>query len=99
MAIGTPMFPTAHIALGDGRTFDIERVGEGIYVQRITLNGQDYTSTWLPLERLSKERNVMMVWMGEQPNMQWGARAQDAPPSFDVQPSRSLDEGRAKPLP
>jgi len=99
MALGTPMFPKAHITLGNGRTFDIETRGKGIYVQRITLNGQSYTSTWLPLERLSMERNLMIAWMGAEPNMQWGARAQDAPPSFDVQPSRSPDEGRTKPLP
>jgi predicted alpha-1,2-mannosidase len=99
MALGTPMFPKAHITLGNGRTFDIETRGKGIYVQRITLNGQSYTSTWLPLERLSMERNLMIAWMGAEPNMQWGAHAQDAPPSFDVQPSRSPEEGRTKPLP
>jgi putative alpha-1,2-mannosidase len=86
MALGAPLFPKAHIALGDGRTFDIERHGKGIYVQRITLNGQSYSSTWLPLEQLSKDRNTMIMSMGEQPNMQWGASAQDAPPSFGVQP-------------
>lgn len=51
-----------------------------------TLNGQSYSSTWLPLERLSRDHNVMVFWMGEEPNRQWGAGAHDAPPSFDVQP-------------
>jgi predicted alpha-1,2-mannosidase len=85
-ALGTPLFPKVRIALGDGKTIDIERRGKGIYVQRVLVNGEDYTSTWLPLERLSKERNAMIFWMGEQPNKDWGAGAQDAPPSFDVQP-------------
>jgi predicted alpha-1,2-mannosidase len=98
VALGTPMFLKAHITLGDGRTFDIETRGKGIYVQRVALNGQSYTSTWLPIERFSKERNLMIVWMGEQPNMQWGAGAQNAPPSFDIAPSRSPDEGHAQPL-
>jgi predicted alpha-1,2-mannosidase len=83
-ALGAPVFPKAHIALGDGRTFDIERHGKGIYVQRLAVNGQSYRSTWLPLDRLSKTHNVMTVWMGEQPNKSWGAATKDVPPSFDV---------------
>ncbi len=85
-ALGAPLFPNAHITFGDGRTFDMERHGKGIYVQRVTLNGQSYFSTWLPLERLSRDHNVMVFWMAEEPNRQWGASAHDAPPSFDVQP-------------
>jgi predicted alpha-1,2-mannosidase len=85
-ALGAPLFPKAHIALGDGHTLDVERHGNGIYVQRVTLNGQSYSSTWLPLERLSRNHNAMVFWMGEEPNRQWGAGAKDAPPSFDVQP-------------
>jgi predicted alpha-1,2-mannosidase len=82
--LGAPLFPRAHITFGDGRTFDIARRGKGIYVQRVTLNGQSYSSTWLPLERLSKAHNVLTVWMGEKPNHRWGAAPQDVPPSFDV---------------
>jgi predicted alpha-1,2-mannosidase len=85
-ALGAPLFSKAHIGLGDGKTFDIERRGKGIYVQRVMVNGENYTSTWLPLERLSKQRNVMIFWMGDQPNKEWGAGTGDAPPSFDVQP-------------
>ena len=85
-ALGTPLFPKARIALGDGKTFDIERRGEGIYVQRVLVNGENYTSTWLPLARLSKQRNTMLFFMGVQPNRQWGVGRQDAPPSFDIQP-------------
>jgi len=86
VALGTPMFPREHITLGGGRTFDIETRGKGFYVQRVSLNGQSFTSTWLPLARLSKGRNAMIVWMGKQPSKQRGAGAQDAPPSFDIQP-------------
>ncbi len=85
-ALGAPLFPKAHITLGEGRTFDIERHGKGIYVQRVSLNGESYSSTWLPLERLSKAHNTMVFWMGEHANKQCGASAQDAPPSFDIQP-------------
>jgi predicted alpha-1,2-mannosidase len=86
VALGTPMFPREHITLGGGQTFDIETRGKGFYVQRVSLNGQSFTSTWLPLARLSKGRNTMVFWMGKQPRKQWGAGAQDAPPSFDIQP-------------
>ena len=86
LALGTPSFARAHIALGDGHTLDIERQGKGIYVQRVVLNGRSYSSTWLPLERLSKEQNVLAVRMAEQPDTRWGAAPQDAPPSFDVKP-------------
>jgi predicted alpha-1,2-mannosidase len=84
-ALGTPLFSKAHLAFGDGRTFDIETRGEGIYVQRMMLNGQSYTSTWLPLERLLKQHNSLIVWKGKKPNTQWGAGAKDAPPSFEGQ--------------
>jgi predicted alpha-1,2-mannosidase len=87
LALGTPLFSKSHLTLGDGRTLDIERQGQGIYVQRVTLNRESYSSTWLPLERLSKQHNTMVVWAGEQPNERWGASPRDAPPSFDVQPS------------
>lgn len=86
MALGTPMFPKAHLKLGNGRTLDIETIGNGIYVQRVLLNGRKYSSTWLPLESLTKERNTMIVWKGNHPNLLWGAGSQDAPPSFDLQP-------------
>jgi putative alpha-1,2-mannosidase len=85
-ALGTPMFSKAHLTLVSGRSLDIETRGRGLYVQHVSLNGRSYASTWLPLERLSKQHNTLTVWKGERPNRKWGASDHDAPPSFDVQP-------------
>jgi predicted alpha-1,2-mannosidase len=85
-ALGTPMFSKAHLTLVSGRSLDIETRGRGLYVQHVSLNGRSYASTWLPLERLSKQHNTLIVWKGERPNRKWGASDHDAPPSFDVQP-------------
>jgi len=52
-------------------------------IQSVTLNGQDYQSTWLPMSSLDRDSNTLVFTMGGQPNTGWGSRPQDAPPSFD----------------
>jgi predicted alpha-1,2-mannosidase len=86
--IGAPLFERSLMTLGDGRTIEIVAKGEGIYVQSVALNGRPHGSTWLPLNELTAQHNVLIFTMGEQPNKSWGARAEDAPPSFDVKPTR-----------
>jgi len=52
LVLGTPMFEKATLRLAGGRTLVISRKGEGIYVQKVALDGKPYTSTWLPVEKL-----------------------------------------------
>lgn len=83
MTIGSPMFPKATIRLGDGKVVEIQAKSTGVYVQRLTLNGRIYPSTWLPLGALSAQHNLLVFDMGDQPNKSWAAQPENAPPSFD----------------
>jgi predicted alpha-1,2-mannosidase len=59
--LGTPMFPSATVHFGDGRTLVITSdqseptpavPSPGIYVKDITLNGHPYNQLWLPLDKI-----------------------------------------------
>jgi predicted alpha-1,2-mannosidase len=84
LVLGTPLFPSATVRMGDGRTLKIISRGEGIYVQSVTLNGRAYDSAWLPLEALSARENRLEFLLGRQPNKTWGTRRASLPPSFDA---------------
>lgn len=84
LALGTPLFPKATMKLGAGRELEIARRGEGVYVQSVTLNGAEYDSAWLPLDRLEAPRSRIVFTMGTAPNRQWATLPEEYPPSFDV---------------
>ncbi len=50
--IGTPMFPSATVHFGEGRTLVVTSEGTGPYVRAITLNGQPWKQLWLPLDQV-----------------------------------------------
>ena len=84
LVLGTPLFPSATVRMGDGRTLEIISRGEGIYVQSVTLNGRAHDSAWLPLEALTAKENRLEFLLGSQPNKTWGAHGASLPPSFDA---------------
>lgn len=84
LVLGTPLFPSATVRMGDGRTLEIISRGEGIYVQSVTLNGRAHDSAWLPLEALTAKENRLEFLLGRQPNKTWGAHGASLPPSFDA---------------
>ena len=51
VVLGTPMFDKATLQLAGGRTLIVSREGQGIYVQKVMLNGRTYPSTWLRMSR------------------------------------------------
>jgi predicted alpha-1,2-mannosidase len=83
VALGTPLFPRAVVRVGNGSTLEILAQGEGIYVQSVKLNGQPYSSTWLPLDALSAGVNRLEFTLGTQPAKTWGTNRAVRPPSFD----------------
>ncbi len=54
LLLGTPMFPSATVHFGDGRTLSIHAAGTGPYVQQVLVNGKENATSWLPLSDLSK---------------------------------------------
>lgn len=82
MVLGTPMFESAAIRFGDGRTLVLRGKGVGPYVQEVTLNGSQYTSSWLPLSALHAGISRLDFTLAKEPNTQRGKAPADRPPSF-----------------
>ena len=82
LALGTPMFDKATMHLAGGRTLVVTRHGSGIYVQKATLDGAPYPSTWLPIAKLHAGVTRLDFTVGPQPNTQRGTAIADRPPSF-----------------
>lgn len=73
-AIGSPVFPRAEIAVGNGRTFTIEAEGtspENIYIQSATLNGNPYNKSYISHSDITGG-GVLRFVMGPRPNQAWG---------------------------
>lgn len=73
-AIGSPVFPRAEIAVGNGRTFTIEAEGtspENIYIQSATLNGKPYNKSYISHSDITGG-GVLRFVMGPRPNPAWG---------------------------
>lgn len=73
-AIGSPVFPRAEIAVGNGRTFTIEAEGtspENIYIQSATLNGKPYNKSYISHSDITGG-GVLRFVMGQRPNPAWG---------------------------
>lgn len=72
--IGSPVFPRAEIAVGNGRTFTIEAEGtspENIYIQSATLNGKSYNKSYISHSDITGG-GVLRFVMGPRPNPAWG---------------------------
>jgi len=75
--LGSPLFPSLTIHLGNGHRLQI--IGQGIdgppssmpYVQNLSLNGRNYTSAWLPFAALEHGATLQFV-LYNSPNLTWG---------------------------
>ena len=84
--IGSPLFERAVVQLDPkyygGKAFVIEARNNSpsnVYIQSATLNGKPLNKPWFPVkEALNGGR--LLLEMGPQPNLDWGARAENAPP-------------------
>jgi putative alpha-1,2-mannosidase len=81
--IGTPLFSKVTLRLGNGRSLEIARQGEGVYVHSVTVNGVPHASSWLALSALSQPTNRIEFQMQPEPDHSWATQPADFPPSFD----------------
>ena len=82
LAIGTPLFNHITLRLGNSRTVEIQKNGEGIYVSRLTVNGLPYGILWLPFDK-SHASTIRFVFTTQAtPDTHRGTAASDRPPTF-----------------
>ncbi|RZJ20619.1 MAG: glycoside hydrolase family 92 protein [Acinetobacter sp.] len=86
--IGSPIFNKITIALDDkyysGKTFVIEAKNTSDtnrYIQSAKLDGKDLTKPWFYHADLV-DGGTLILEMGATPNMKWGVKPTDAPPSM-----------------
>jgi predicted alpha-1,2-mannosidase len=79
--IGSPLFSTAAVQLGNGKKFFIQAKNnskENIYIQSAKWNGRPLNNCWLYRDDLMKGGTLELV-MGKKPNHHWGVKV--PPPS------------------
>ena len=83
LALGSPLFPRATLRLAGG---DLRITARGAarnapYVQRLALNDRNHGRPWLRLSDVARGATLRYT-LGGKPNVAWGSRPADAPPSF-----------------
>jgi mannosidase alpha-like ER degradation enhancer 2 len=81
--IGSPVFETATLRVGDGATFRVEAPGvssEHRFVQRATLNGQPLERTYVTHDEIVAG-GTLRLEMGAEPAPEWGRAFASRPPS------------------
>ncbi|MBC7399413.1 MAG: glycoside hydrolase family 92 protein [Mucilaginibacter sp.] len=86
--IGSPLFAKTIITLDNhyykGKTFTIEAKNTSAvnkYIQSASFNGKPLTKPWIYHEDAVNGGHLVLV-MGPKPNMKWGSKPTDAPPSM-----------------
>jgi predicted alpha-1,2-mannosidase len=82
-AIASPTFERAEIDLAGKKLVITAKNAsdKNIYVQEARLNGKKLSGPWFTHKGIANGGTLSFV-MGPKPNMNWGARAEDAPPSY-----------------
>ena len=78
--IGSPLFNSATLDVGNGKTFTVKAVGnsdENMYVQSATLNGKPYTKSYIDYRDIVAGGTLELV-MGPQPS-KWGTAKKNRP--------------------
>jgi putative alpha-1,2-mannosidase len=82
--LGSPLFDSATLALGDGKRLTIRAIGNAVhrpYVTAVDWNGARWNKSWMRHADLM-EGGTLAFHMSERPNKAFGAAAGDRPPSF-----------------
>jgi putative alpha-1,2-mannosidase len=72
--IGSPAVKKAEMRLSNGKKFTVVAKNlsdKNIYIQSVKLNGEDWTSPFLPYREL-KDGGTIVYAMGPEPNKKWG---------------------------
>jgi predicted alpha-1,2-mannosidase len=73
-ALGSPLFPSITVHLGNGHDLHIIAPGSSQsmrYVQSLSVNGRSYTSAWLPFSAIAQGATLHFT-LGSQPERAWG---------------------------
>ncbi|RAJ75142.1 putative alpha-1,2-mannosidase [Chitinophaga dinghuensis] len=84
--LGTPLFSKLTMTLEDGKVMEIEAPGnsdKNLYVQKASLNGNDYTKNWISHEDLQKGGKLIFN-MGAEPARNKGTNPADYPYSWST---------------
>ena len=79
-AIGSPLFDRVEIDIDGGGTFVVEKDGAGPYIGSASLNGKDWTRSWLSHSDIVRGGELELE-MELVPSMRWGSGLGDTPPS------------------
>jgi putative alpha-1,2-mannosidase len=78
---GSPLADQSDLTLGNGKHFVVKaenRNKQNIYIQKATLNGVPYTSSFIRHSDIMKGGELVLT-MGSKPSETWGAKAEDLP--------------------
>ncbi|ENM5926591.1 GH92 family glycosyl hydrolase [Vibrio mimicus] len=84
--IGTPLFESASINVGNNQTFTIKAKNvsrENIFIQSARFNGKLFNRTYLTHDEIMYGGELEFT-MGDQPNQRWGSAEQDLPPAQGI---------------
>ncbi|MFP5211453.1 MAG: GH92 family glycosyl hydrolase [Acidobacteriota bacterium] len=82
--LGSPIFNHITIHMGSGKNFEIvarNNSEKNIYIQSATLNGKPWNKPWFSHSDIANGARLVLQ-MGPEPNKQWGAAPDAAPPSM-----------------
>ena len=83
---GTPLFDRASVELGDGKRLIVEakrNAPEDKYIQSVTFNGKPYHKVWFRHADIA-DGGTFVFTLGNQPNKEFGAEENSAPPSLSA---------------
>jgi predicted alpha-1,2-mannosidase len=87
--MGSPIFARSSIMMGNGKTFTVTAnhvSAQNKYIQSATLNGKAWDKPWFAHGDIAAGGDLILE-MGSHPNMNWGSRPEEAPPSMTpIQP-------------
>jgi predicted alpha-1,2-mannosidase len=84
---GTPLFDRITLELGKGKQLEIvaHRTNPADqYIQSITFNGKPHTRSWFNHREIVDGAKIEFT-LGSQPNLEFGTKAEDIPPSFKLE--------------
>jgi predicted alpha-1,2-mannosidase len=82
--IGSPIFARTSITMGNGKVFRIMAnhvSAQNKYIQSARLNGRIWTKPWFAHADIANG-GTLELEMGDRPNLRWGSRPEDSPPSM-----------------
>lgn len=88
--IGSPVFRSVKLDIGNGKTFEVECVNyspDNKYIKSASLNGKIWNKSWFSHDDLMKGGKLVFI-MGKHPDKDWAASDDALPPSFSMPGSR-----------